>query len=84
MKIHNLGRDYAYQQSQKRITNQTAPELVETQELTNTKEAENVGNQVQDRGEGEVVAEQDQTPTPKQKAKGRKKEAWTKKEQQEE
>lgn len=70
MKVHNLGNDYAYQRKQKQKTQPEvqSPELPATTEVTTKTDA---GDQVQSRGEGEIVAAADETSAPKQK--GRKK-----------
>lgn len=64
MKIHNLGNDYAYQRKQKQIENQSA--------ISEVTPETNAGDQVQNRGEGEVVAATTETSDPKSKSKKKK------------
>lgn len=79
MKVHNLGNDYAYQRKQKQENQPEvkSPEMPAPTEITTETDA---GDQVQSRGEGEVVATADETSAPKQKGR-KKKEAGSENEQ---
>lgn len=67
MKVHNLGNDYAHQRKQKHQESVSPEQPTTTEVILET----NAGDQVQDWGEGEVVAATTETSAPKQK--GRKK-----------
>lgn len=68
MKVYNLGNDYAYQKKQKQVKNQSAEKPIKPEVTTEA----NAGDQVQNGGEGKVVASITETSTPKQKPKKKK------------
>jgi len=68
MKVHNLGNDYAHQRKQKHQESVSPEQPTTTEVILET----NVGDQVQNRGEGEVVAATTETSDPKSKSKKKK------------
>ena len=68
MKVHNLGNDYAHQRKQKHQESVSPEQPTTTEVIPET----NVGDQVQNRGEGEVVTATTETSDPKSKSKKKK------------
>lgn len=68
MKVHNLGNDYAHQRKQKHQESVSPEQPTTTEVILET----NAGDQVQDWGEGEVVAATTETSDPKSKSKKKK------------
>lgn len=66
MKIYNFGSDYAHQQSLKKKSNQKAAAITETAKETSEN---NVGNQIQGGGEGNMAPETEVQESPKKTKK---------------